>query len=56
MIENPWTVLGWLLVVTIGPVLIIGATAFVAAVVGALISLARKTPEAKPERHLKAVD
>lgn len=56
MIDEPWTILGWLLVVTIGPVLVISATAFVAAVIGAIINLARKTPNTKPERHLKAVD
>lgn len=56
MIDNPWDILGWLLVVTIGPLLILGATAFIAAFIGALINLARKRPETKPERHLKAVD
>lgn len=58
MITNPWDAIGWLLLVTLGPMLVIATVLYIFAVFHILMNAVKGPKEAdKPkERHLRAVD
>jgi hypothetical protein len=58
MITNPWDAIGWLLLVTLGPMLVIATVLYIFAVFHIILTAIRSPKEStKPkERHLRAVD